>query len=563
MEVRPRNILLIVLYLFLAGTVAAQQDASAVAYDEQAQKKFDYGLLQYELKAWDNAARQFEAIIRDMPLNHRTTAAYVMAARCRLFQGRASAALRLVEEFLAHFPQSRYMAEACLVAGDAGGKAGSRLTALLWYLRSWNAEGADTARLRRSIAAIQPDLLTPVERRSLRAEFPTMQDSTLVSLLGHDEREGRASPDAADAEGVRAVPHAKSDIGNVLPIRIAAVLPMHEHDPRRAAVVRDLRDGMLSALDLHRGSNGCPVSFELIGSSSEDSLRSAIARCERDERTLVLIAGAFSDDAEAVAEMTAEKGMLVLLPTATAEGLTRTGSNIFQLNTPILRRASLLADFAYLELDAKEAVVLAPSETYAWAMGEAFFARCEELGLRVRFTGWYGDDADEAAALCRKAAALGVKNGILFAPVQSRDDIVRVLEGMRQTNLQLPLVGGGNWNHADLIVRHADDRTLYFEADVVADTTAPLYRSMLEAYARRNSRPPSREALFGFDAMRIALSVAGRPNSTREDVRKRIMDVFDGLRAPVNFLSERVNAAMNIIECHGGRLHLQEAFHAK
>ena len=134
---------------------------------------------------------------------------------------------------------------------------------------------------------------------------------------------------------------------------------------------------------------------------------------------------------------------------------------------------------------------------------------------------------------------------------------------MRAAQLDLPVVGGGNWNHPDIIVGHGSTFTLYFEADVLADTTAAAYPEAVEAYAGRSARPFSREALFGFDAMSIALKVAAHPGASRNDVRRRIRDVFEGLRAPVNFLDKRVNAAMNIIECRRGRFVRHEAFHAK
>src|SRR5690606_23389964 len=97
-----------VLLLLLAGGLAAQQ---RIPFDEQAQKAFDYGLLKFNTRAWESAATQFERVARGDPPTHRSTAAYVMAARAHVLGGKYRSALRLVEELHHRFPGSRYLAE--------------------------------------------------------------------------------------------------------------------------------------------------------------------------------------------------------------------------------------------------------------------------------------------------------------------------------------------------------------------------------------------------------------------------------------------------------------------
>ena len=535
-----------------------QQHPAEAPYLEAAQKRFEYGILQYELSAWGAAARIFEEIIRRHPVNHRTTAAYVMAARARHLEGNASQALRLIEELLQEFPSCTYDAEACLIAGDAAIDAGSRISAFRWYIRGWSCTGSEHTVLAARIRSLRPEELSPSERRRVRDMLPADADTTLVALLhvgegdvpAHDRRDDQA----------REIPG--EEVAPAAPVRIIAALPLHERDPRRASIVRDLRDGMLAALDMHQGDRAGRVAFEVIDCGNPDSLASSVAQLDRDHRAMVLIGGAFSEDAESVSRSAGGKGMLVLLPTATADGLTRFGSNIYQLNTPMTQRARLLADFVTLDLDARTAVIVAPARNFPRAMAEAFAARCGQLGLTVLHTAWY-EGKEEAKTACRRIAELGVKNGILFAPVQDKDDIAAVLEGMAAARLTMPVVGGGNWNHPDLIERHGRNRTIYFEADVAPDTAAPRYQKLADAFLARATRSITREALFGADAMAIALAVTAGGSATREDARKRIANVFDGLRAPVNFLDERVNASMNIVEYHDGILRKHEAFHSK
>lgn len=546
----------LLLVLILGGAVSAQEE---VPYLEGAQKKFEYGLLQFELSHWQEAARHFEDIVHSYPLNHRTTAACVMAARSYLLAGKPTPALRLVEEFQQRFPWSRYLAESALVAGDAAMAAGSRATALLWYVRSWLAERSDHDALRMRIASLKPATIPPGERRFvselLRNQGPY---SSLSAQLQWETPTVRGTAVRVSQDSARGKPSAADG-----PPRIALALPTHEPQPQRAGIMRDIRDGILSALDIHRKERKFPVMLELLDSRDADSLRRAIERLDSDPRAMVLIAGAFSEDASTVSRLAAEGGMLVLIPTATAEGLTDSGANIFQLNIPMLQRARLLADFSQSELGAHEAIVIAPDHSYARTMAEAFIERCRVLKLPVRLAGWYGIDRGEVSRICRSLDGNRVKNSILFAPVQSRDDIVSVLEGIRGARITLPILGGGNWNHPDLLARLGKDRVIYFESDVLVDTSSATHAALRLAFSARSSRPLSREALFGYDAMQIALSVMSDEHCTRQSVRHAIMNRFEGLRAPVDFLRHRVNSAMNILVSRDGLIGKYEVLHTK
>jgi ABC-type branched-subunit amino acid transport system substrate-binding protein len=556
MEIMRYSTLLLAL-LFYCSAVSAQQEAPFL---EQAQKKFEYGLLQFELSHWESAAKQFEEIARKYPLNHRSTAAYIMAARAFLLDGQSSVCLRLIEELQKQFPASNYLSEGYLIAGDAAVAAGSRSTALRWYVQSWLEENSDRPTLTQRIESIQPETISTGEWRTINELLSrTPHETDLLAIL---HRENQQNPSLAAGSQSKAKPTAQERFSFEAP-RIAVALPLHEKDPLRSGIVRDIRDGILAALDIHRAIGKKFVTMELLDSGDDDSLHSAIDRLEKNERAMVLIAGAFSEDAERVSRIAAERGLLVLIPTATAEGLTKLGSNIFQLNTPILQRARLLAEYSYLELDAQEAIVISPDQSYARDMADAFADRCRALKIPVKLAGMYGNNGEGMRNICAGIKLSGAKKCILFAPVQSRDDIVAVLEGIREAQLNIPIVGGGNWNHPDLLALHGKGMTLFFESDVVEDKSSEMYSLLREAFANRSSRQLSREALFGFDAMQIALSLIDDEQCTRKSVRTRIANVFDGLRAPVNFMMQRVNASINILRCQNGVISKQEAFHAK
>ena len=542
-----RSALIALLLLTVAGVLRAQQD---IPYDEEAETQFASALRSYEEERWREAATQFQELASDRALHQRTTASYLMAGRSWLRAGGPTKCLRLLEEFRERFPSSSYLPESCYISAEASRAAGAPGRALEYYLRAWKSGFSDVPLLRERIAQIPDDALSAFDRR------------VAGNLLG--QIPGSPSLDAllSGRSGEAAVPREETDDAKK-PVIVAAAMPLHLRDPAREELVEDLLVGMHAALHMHHEDDGYPVELRLFDSTTPDTTEAVIAQLERNPRAGVLIAGAFSEDTRTVCEIAGERDLLVLLPTATAEGLTRYGTNIFQLNTPITDRAQLLADFCYLQLDAQQVFVLSPRESYPRRMADAFVERWKEFGLPVRTVQYTPGDTEAISTSCRaRLTGESAKNCILFAPVDSKRDIAAVLKGVGSAGGGT-VVGGGNWNHPDLLREHGGDLTIYFETDVLPDSSRAELQRLRDYLDRNNRRSLTREMLFGFDAMDLALRLVGSGPTTRQEARKKIRDIFEGLRAPINFEHTRVNRAMNILKCDRGNMSQLDSFFAK
>jgi len=571
-----RHSTLIVLVLLTgAGALSAQQE---VTYDEEAETKFDSALSRFADERWREAATLFQELAVERPPHQRSTASYLMTGRSWLRAGAPTKCLRLLEEFRERFPSSSYMAESCYISAEASREAGAPGRALEYYLRAWKDGFSDRELLRERIARIPGDELTAFDRRvagNLLAQIP--DSASLDELLSWRAGDGTAahgdgdaagkmdggSDVAGDADAAGEHTAEQQEDGATRPVIVAAALPLHMQDPARADIVDDLLVGMRAALHMHHDDDGYPVELRLFDSTMPDTAEAVIAQLERNPRASVLIAGAFSEDARTICEIAGERDLLVLLPTATAEGLTRYGTNIFQLNTPISDRARLLADFCYLELDAQQVFVLSPRDSYPRRMADVFVSRWEEFGLPVRTVQYSPGDTEAISTACRtRLAGGGAKNCILFAPVASKRDIAAVLKGVGSAGGGT-VVGGGNWNHPDLLREHGGDLTIYFETDVLPDSSRADLSRLRDYLSRHNEGTLTREMLFGFDAMDLTLRLVGDGPTTRQEARKRIRDIFEGIRAPVNFMQTRVNRAMNVLKCDRGNVSQLDSFFAK
>ncbi len=554
MEKRLHSLLL--LLLFFAPPLFAQEK---IAYQEDAEKKFQYALEFFEEGSFYAAAKHFQQLADAYPAHHRTTASYIMAARAHLAAKAPSRSLRLLEEFRLQFPGSSYLGESYLISGEASAAADSPARAIEYYLRAWKAGVQNYDRFAWLIHQLGSVTLSPYDRKVTENVLKTLDDAEkLRALLPLD---GTATPKSATAG--RAAGVSSSTVTPQSTV-IAVALPGKVGDRQKQHLVEQLKRGMRLALDEHNASSDFKAEMLLLDSGDPAKLREECDRLEQDPRAVIMLAGAFSSDARTVCEILGERELLVLLPTATDAELTEYGRNIFQMNTPIEDRARLLADFAFLELDAEAVCVLAPDESYPREMADAFVQRCRELGLPVEGLAHYRTAERNLSEACGQLARSDrAKNAVLFAPVSSPKHIGSVLEGAGQVQNVRTILGGGNWNYPKVLKRHASNITIYFESDVLPEKGQRKMRSLLHRDREREQSGISREMLFGFDAMKLALHVAGSEPTTREAARRKLRDVFEGLRAPVNFVDSRVNRAMNMLRCFKGNIELLESFYAK
>jgi ABC-type branched-subunit amino acid transport system substrate-binding protein len=537
---------------------AAGWAQESIPYSKDAEAKFQYALEFFDSGAYYSAASHFEKLAVDFSLNHRTTAAFIMAGRAHLLAGTPVRALRLLENFRSRFPESEYLPESWLISADASRAAESPGRAVEFYLRAWGGGFADTVLLQQRLVELNKPELSAYDQRIARNLLAGLSSRDRLSELLGLTSSAASIPDAETSREARGGGNPSH------PAVVGVALPLSIMDARKRRLAEDLLEGMRAALNLHTVEGKFPVELRIFDSGIKDSVEAMVLRCEKNPRVVILLAGAFSEDARTVCEVAAERDLLLLLPMATEDGLTRMGSNIFQLNTPIEERGRLLAEFAAYELHAEEAVILAATDSWPRAMAEAFAEHGKQVGLTVRDTVYYTTGKDDVETACQRLGRdRGVKKRILFAPVRARQDISQVLKGVASSGCVTTILGAGNWNHPDLLVQEGKALTVYYEADVAPDSTLAEMKSLRRELLRLSGRDVSPEALFGFDAMRLSLTLVGNGPTTRREARRKLRTLYRGLRAPVNFQRSRVNHSLNMLLYRDGTVQQLESFHAK
>ncbi len=95
----------------LLCTAAAQAQPTPVPRDAEAESTFEQAVEAYRAGDFGMAFRRFRLVVRDHPLNEKTTAALAMAAKARFREGAPSDAADLARDLVRNYPRSRYVPE--------------------------------------------------------------------------------------------------------------------------------------------------------------------------------------------------------------------------------------------------------------------------------------------------------------------------------------------------------------------------------------------------------------------------------------------------------------------
>lgn len=123
MPLRPL-LAFVLLTLFAAPDARAQ--ANAVPRLADAELIFEQGVEAFEQGDFGMAARRFRLVYAQFPLNQKTTAATLMAAKALMREGQQQRARALLEDLIASYPTSRYIREARRMLGGADAPAPTR-----------------------------------------------------------------------------------------------------------------------------------------------------------------------------------------------------------------------------------------------------------------------------------------------------------------------------------------------------------------------------------------------------------------------------------------------------
>lgn len=408
----------------------------------------------YVAEDFDAAVKSFERIIRDFPLNQRTTASHLMKGKAQLRNGDGLEAARTLRSFLASFPESSYRADAEYNLGLAFLSTERYDAAVSILLTSWEHLEKDGSggRLEQDVVtALDAVIDSTYNVVRIRNHLQDVRGSTQRAYLWlkvAGKHAGNAelglAETALDSSEIRyptvslkpRITALRQRVEQRGRVSIGVVLPLMTKlagSPVRQ-IGEDLLAGIRVAVDEHNAPPSVRTQVALVVRDTERDplVATRIAQELTSDPSVVGIIGpVFSNTTSAVVGLANARKVPLVTPTANSNGIAAVGPYIFQANPDYETRGIAMARFAVLNRGHKRLAVLAPIDTYAKYMAEAFMSEAVRLGAELVASEWYQrGETDFSMQLrnIRKATMVGsAPPMVAFSGALSRQEIATLV----------------------------------------------------------------------------------------------------------------------------------------
>ncbi len=437
--------------MVLSGATLAQRVAmpsDSIVFRADVEREFVEGMRFFLARQYDSAATVFVNCIREYPRSHRATGAYIMGAKALYETGRYRDAVRLLKDLMDIYPYSQYVDDAHYTLG-------------LVYFRLRRYEDAASELLTARQTADDPKLMTRAERllgdiaaehlsiAELQVLAGAAQNDVMKALLNlrlaeQIYRTGDARAAEEVARPITTMSPAIPYVGQALDllqrirsggvVRVGVVLPLmlKSEMPVYRAVGLDFANGIQLAVDEYNATAETKVNLD-IRDTERDPAKAAqvVAELCRDDKVTAILGPVLSNEVFASAGIANERGVPLITPTATSNGIAAIGPYIFQANPDFTMRGKAAAAYAVTDLNAKRVAVVSPSDAVGTAVSNAFIAEATRRGATIVDVEWYPagstDIRSELMSLREKALAEADTTLIDFGGKMKQADITRIL----------------------------------------------------------------------------------------------------------------------------------------
>jgi ABC-type branched-subunit amino acid transport system substrate-binding protein len=415
--------------LLCTAMITAQ--GTDVYFNQSAEDYFLLGMRQYSQKEFRPALYSFQQSIAALPLNHRTTAAMIMAAKTEYALKNYRAAIDLCDTLIAQFPSTLYGEDITFTKGmcyyNLGDYRRSYAEMVLTYAvaqQRLNKEHsfkviehlAEEFFTEEAVAAVIADSLAPEIRNLLIVVMAEkqFQSGRLEEAKGTIRRFDTL---AADQSLQFRINHLLSRIEKGNLIRIGVLLPLQRSiaaETREKRIVNEMLEGIrLAVSDYEERTVPGQVSVELdVRDSEKDSavIGSVIREWSGDNSITGIIGPVFSTETMTAAKVAQAHAIPIVSPTATDEGISAIGPYVFQANSTNGIKGKTMAQYAVRVLGAKRIAVLASGVQTSSTQADSFIAEVKRLGAEIvierRFNRGESDLRSYVRAIRSAASAL-------------------------------------------------------------------------------------------------------------------------------------------------------------
>jgi ABC-type branched-subunit amino acid transport system substrate-binding protein len=162
----------------------------------------------------------------------------------------------------------------------------------------------------------------------------------------------------------------------------------------RNELERDFVQALDFCIDEFEQNLKTKVSLKYISSKQDqESLQNEIESISTDSNIIAILGPIYSEQFKIASSIASIKGIPIISPTATGNGLSKIGEYVFQANPDFNNRAKSLAIFTAKKLNMKNVVIFAPNNDYGKTLAESFIQEIKKHGGTAIAQEFYGSDA--------------------------------------------------------------------------------------------------------------------------------------------------------------------------
>ncbi len=579
------RLVLTVLLGLTARPVAAQTargDSAQIRRIDAVEKPFADGITAFGRGTYGRAYNLFRSVYRDQPTNQRTTAAWLMAGRSLYRQKLDRQAMETLEAFAARFPGSGYRDDALYTAGLAAfhagdGKAAVRLLggsfeasessvardaiALAEAIGHYSLSAVDYAAAYRALPGPRSRgvLLPSVARALLFAGRGAEAETILSAFMAEQPRHPDRNEVAALLDEAKREADGRTVGGFVT---IGALVPLFTGESSvKGQLGREVLSGIDFAVREWQAANPSRQLRLVFRDTGHDptATRRAAESLIADDGVDLIVGPVFSETAVAAAAVARARQVPLLSPTATDDSLATFGEFVATANPTYGMRGRLMARFAKEKLGYSTVGVLSSDRGYGANIAAGFRSGARAAGLRVTFDQSLPPglvDIGDFVARLRSNPP-----DALYLPLTSRDQLARVAATLASNNLPIQLLGADDWADPTLIAASGGaSQNIVYAADNVVPTDDRRFDAFARAFRERTGYPPTRNTLYGYDAMQLVLE-ALRDRSVTDRAalaRKLRTTTVRGFHNTLELAGGPINTRINTFRLTDGQLRRLE-----
>ena len=268
----------------------------------------------------------------------------------------------------------------------------------------------------------------------------------------------------------------------------------------------------------------------------------AYSNLVENQNIVALVGDVTSKPCEAVAQKAKADNMPMITASATAESVTKVGSNVFRACFIDPYQGQLMASYASVKLGAKTCAILYDTgDTYSTGIADAFETAAKGLGMTVTNKEGYTTGSTDFNTQLTKIKANNPD--VIMVPVYYSDVALIAIQA-KQQGITSKLLGADGWDGVleKIDASNADAlANAYFCSQYSASSTDPKLQAFLAKYKTTYGIDANMFAVLGYDTMNIMAAAIEKAGSTDSAaIIKALGETnYDGLTGKTTFDENR------------------------